>query len=633
MVDEPFDAEADIESPGSPGVGGIDWALLGASRKKANHFLDRQSRYLELQMEDLHEQRDLTLSHLKLRRISDWMRVGWQSLAAVVLIAIVTVIVIAIIHASQAHDLVIDPFTVPPDLASQGIGGEQAANAFSARLNQISTGSSFYAQQGETYREADSSSVRVVIPQTGVSIDELNQYLRSLLGHETHLSGQIVHQDKGLALFLREGISGMTVTEPDRDFGKLIQKGAEAVFAADRPLRYVEYLRLNNRVDEALSRVVFLAQSGPPEQRAIALDNWSVLLGSRGDFQGATAKLQASIALDPSNPLPFVYLGSLHLLQEQFALDHLETALRLWTPKRLEPLGPLQARGTVLELQGLVSGLKGDFAGAAAANRTERDFASYDGEDEGLPLEVVWDISAHDIPAARLAAAVQSNDPGLALWQEAHIAYVVGDWNRAALLSARANAASPQQLRLSQQGNGVYEDWAVALARLGNARDADARLAEIQLPDCDLCDIARGQVAAAEGDMQRANIFFRAVADRSPGVPYASVAWGEALLRHGDLDAAIAKLEASHRIGPRMPDALELWGEALIAENRSDLALTKFEEAAHYAPNWGRLHLKWGEALLWLGRTDEARRQFDLAAGLDLSPSDHAQLRAVRRRV
>jgi Flp pilus assembly protein TadD len=69
-----------------------------------------------------------------------------------------------------------------------------------------------------------------------------------------------------------------------------------------------------------------------------------------------------------------------------------------------------------------------------------------------------------------------------------------------------------------------------------------------------------------------------------------------------------------------------MWGEALIAKNRSDLALAKFAEADKYAPNWGRLHLKWGEALLWSGDKDGAQKQFAIAAKLDLSAADKAQL-------
>jgi Flp pilus assembly protein TadD len=73
-----------------------------------------------------------------------------------------------------------------------------------------------------------------------------------------------------------------------------------------------------------------------------------------------------------------------------------------------------------------------------------------------------------------------------------------------------------------------------------------------------------------------------------------------------------------------------MWGEALIAKNRSDLALAKFEEANRYAPNWGRLHLKWGEALWWAGRMDDAKKQFAIAATLDLTAPEKAELARLR---
>jgi Tfp pilus assembly protein PilF len=63
-----------------------------------------------------------------------------------------------------------------------------------------------------------------------------------------------------------------------------------------------------------------------------------------------------------------------------------------------------------------------------------------------------------------------------------------------------------------------------------------------------------------------------------------------------------------------------------MAKNRSDLALAKFTEAEKYASNWGRLHLKWGEALGYVGKPEEAKKQFALAAGLDLTPGEKAEL-------
>ncbi len=52
----------------------------------------------------------------------------------------------------------------------------------------------------------------------------------------------------------------------------------------------------------------------------------------------------------------------------------------------------------------------------------------------------------------------------------------------------------------------------------------------------------------------------------------------------------------------------------------------KFTEAEKCAPHWGHLHLKWGEAPSYAGKKDDAQKQFALAAGLDLSSADKAEL-------
>ena len=89
---------------------------------------------------------------------------------------------------------------------------------------------------------------------------------------------------------------------------------------------------------------------------------------------------------------------------------------------------------------------------------------------------------------------------------------------------------------------------------------------------------------------------------------------------------AIAKFNIAKQKGPHFAD---LWkvGAALMAKNQQ--ALGEFEEANKYAPNWGRLHLKWGEALSYAGKKDEAQKQYGLAAGLDLSSADKAELAKV----
>ena len=61
-------------------------------------------------------------------------------------------------------------------------------------------------------------------------------------------------------------------------------------------------------------------------------------------------------------------------------------------------------------------------------------------------------------------------------------------------------------------------------------------------------------------------------------------------------------------------------------------AVRKFETAVTLAPRWGRLHLKWGEALARLGKMNEARAKWTAAAGMDLTPSERAELATVSRK-
>jgi predicted Zn-dependent protease len=173
-------------------------------------------------------------------------------------------------------------------------------------------------------------------------------------------------------------------------------------------------------------------------------------------------------------------------------------------------------------------------------------------------------------------------------------------------------------------------DPAVALAEahMGNFADAEAPL-KFTPGDCYVCLRARAQVAALRKQDGRADYWFARATDAAPSMPFAEAEWGEVLLARGDADAAIEKFRLSNAKGPKFADPLEGWGEALMAKNQSHLALEKFAEADKYAPDWGRLHLKWGEALVYAGKKDEARAQFAVAAGLDLSAADKAELARV----
>ena len=86
------------------------------------------------------------------------------------------------------------------------------------------------------------------------------------------------------------------------------------------------------------------------------------------------------------------------------------------------------------------------------------------------------------------------------------------------------------------------------------------------------------------------------------------------------------------RYGPWFADLWQGWGEALLNNGDAAGAIAKFAEAQKTAPNWARLHLKWGEALARQGKTKEARAKWTAAAGMDLTPSERAELVEVSRK-
>jgi len=135
-----------------------------------------------------------------------------------------------------------------------------------------------------------------------------------------------------------------------------------------------------------------------------------------------------------------------------------------------------------------------------------------------------------------------------------------------------------------------------------------------------------GAIDGLEKNWNGSEYWYARATHDAPTPPLAWCDWGHMLLVKGDYGGAIAKLRIAHGKGPHYADPLEYWGEALIKQNRADLALEKFSQANMYAPHWGRLHLKWGEALFWLGKKDDARRQFAIAAGLDLTAAEKAEL-------
>ena len=617
----------------------VAFALLGAaSRDKADAFLARQSQLSELQMENLrlenrklHAEHAFELSHIRFRRFSDYAKFSLEAAGFLVVLLVVGGLITMVWSATQDHDLVVDAFSVPPDIALRGMTGAVLAGRVLDSFGDMERVTIATTQAANSYRTGGAQELRVEIPETGISIGELNRFMREWLGHETHVSGDLVHGAKGLSLTLRYGASpGSPATGNDID--ELIQKAAEHLFAASAPLRYGEYLMQHDRNAEALAAITPLTLIGSDKERALAYADWAQLLLMEGDYRGGLDKSREAFRLDPQNPTALGWLQAAegHLGHEEASRVEALADIPLWNGPDSGQFDPALVKG-------------GPHAFAAYADELNGDFPSAVNEYvQAANAEPGWDNSnyraidlaeSHDIFRARMLldtipAKTQDGKDNLSnVLVRYYIARERRDW-KGALAAGQAEAA----IDLIDGRRGTSRLYSLTAPRLAYAEAMDGQLSAARAvisktsPDCDDCMRVRARVAALSSDFAGMARLLASVANRSPHIPFAETDWGEMLMYKGDYGGAIAKFEIAHQTGPHFADPLEMWGEALMQENRSDLALAKFEEANKYAPNWGRLHFEWGRALFYAGKRDEAQKQFATAASLDLSPADRSSL-------
>ncbi len=628
-------------------------AQAEAYLKEQTSLARMQAARLAAEERTIDEQQRLELSHLRMRRFSDGSKMALEIAAGLFLLALVGGFGVMVGNAVNDRALVVDAFSVPPDMAARGLTGSVVASELLDSLSQMEARTEPTAQSEGTYRLDLADNVRIEIPETGgLSLSEIDRYLREKLGSETHVRGEIVRTPTGLTMFVRAGAApGIRADGSENDLASIIAKSAENLFAQSEPLRYCDYLTDNRQFNEAIRRLRPMTLTGTAFHRAEALTNWAEALDFSGHGREAWNVATEAVRLVPYASFAWAVISDAdnELGWEEDAYhserEMVRTAPQAWSPEDLRS----RAIGNYPKfIAARAFSHNGDFAASAAA--WAKFFA--DGADSGDPRGDVLDVLTEYVPmlakAHELTLARQSMETSSGYFEEskatnaaiqvrANYAQAIfdfysSDWAGVVENSRRVDAAE-------QAGNlntyaavwrkvNVWPLAAIALTRLGDVAGAEQIVAKTGT-DCDLCARARGWIAVAKGDWPVAEHWFGMVAARSPSVPFADTDWGEALLRNGDLDGAIAKFEQAHRIGPHFADPLEMWGEALIAKNHSHLAIAKFAEADKYAPNWGRLHLKWGEALFWLGDKAGAAKQFGIAMALGLTAAEKSQLSRV----
>jgi len=556
-------------------------------REEVAAFFQAQRRLIEAQAHHLHVQ--LRQPHLALLL---------ASLAA--LLAIVVAVGATVRDAMNDHGLVIERFTVPPDLAARGLTGEALAEDLLARIDTIRRQANRNSiTVSDDVRSGGADTLKVEIPQTGLSLDEVARFLRAQFGHARRLTGEVVGDGAGrVALDLHLSQSDPIRVEGAVDnLEPLLQQAAERAFASFDPINYVLYLRSLGRDEDALAaagRNVETARSPFDLSGAFSLE-----ANSTGDRRRALALARLAIAADPKQWGGWgeAAVASADLGHDEDALRYLAALLKVRTRDQLRNHRlsmPYIFRGARTRTDAAL----GDFQRYARDLAVEVPNDTNDSTDR-LLASAAGSAGQHDCGAVsralRLAQAVGTLSPAATALNQWRLALCLND-ARTALTAAQALVAAQQQALTKAPPNEASRVelrlrtadlplLAKARAMAGDIAGGEAMIAATPL-DCYLCVRVRGKVAALARDWPAADRWFAEAVRQGPSLPAAYAEWGEARLARGDLDGAIAKFSLAHVRGPRFADPLKGWGDALGRQGHWSEAVRRYDQALADAPAW-----------------------------------------------
>ncbi len=520
--------------------------------------------------------------------------------------------------ASQSDGLVVEPFSVPPQLAVQGRTGAVVASDLLDRLKQLdrSSGGALAVEVSDSW----SQTIGIEVPRTGISLDQVDRLLRRWLGRQTYISGQVIADPQGVELSVRSGTADVVrIRGPASELPALLDRAAEQVYATSRPTSYA--FLLVRRQDPARAVPLLedvLATTEIEGERTRANQILGNAYNLQGRFDAGAVQFRKALAMSTrafSGPA----LAQLAITERRNGRWEAGLAYERRVVIAYGSENSLARRQNVTRNQVKVLLGFGDYLGA------RREVAPLVGiqirgvlsSDRQRDLYASVLSGLHEYTAARAYAA---SVPPEQVWDAAAAAQ---DWSGVLEAIKVLRAARPPFAETPAARAATVR----ALAYLGRMEEAGALAATLP-EDCYPCQMARGEWASIAGDARTADVAFAAAIRLGPSLPFAEVRWGRAQLARGQSAAAIVNATAAVRKSPRFADSLELWAEALLAQGDARAAVRKFEAAAKFAPRWGRLHLKWGEALAKLGEADEARAKWRAAAGMDLNPADRAALTA-----
>ena len=583
--------------------------LSGADPEVARRtceFLTSQSRLLEVQAEHLVDEHALRMARLRnqlgdegVRGFGLRLRVGMQ----IFLILVCTVIGIGaalmLRDAIRSRSIVIDGFEVSPALAGQALNGRIVAAGLHDQLTRLQAATRTSVQKREI-ASAWSNDIAIDVPETGISLGELDRLLRTHFGHDQHISGSLVQTSAGgLNLTVRgAGVLPKTFAGQAGEIDDLLMRAAEYVYGEAQPGLFMHYLANDlGHYDEAIAFAQSHLATAGTDDKAMLLNYWANSIAGRSGYNVDPMALQLHREAARIKPDYWTAIGN--IANDLYTLGREEQAIQVMQ-QMVKTAGGRPGKAPESEYGALDSAVYNVQAARAAnlADLASMGGVSNVGYAEAALQIPIMDVQLHEIETARLRLTTTTWDLKSAAnkaqyyFTQALLAEELGDFPAAA--KAWDGYAEEYALPAVATANPPIMCWAApTYEKTGQAAKADAALAaplkEVGISTYVDCYRFKGDVLELRGDWAGAQVWYVRAVKLVPSSPAGYYSWGRALFKHGDLEHAAEKLQLAHQKGPTWADPLKAWGDVLLRQGNAKGALAKYEEALKYAPHWKQL--------------------------------------------
>ena len=565
-------------------------------------FLRDQSQLLRIQGRQLQDEHAHRLAQLRdqawdgrLRRASQRLRIVMQTFTALIATVVGVGLLVMVIDAFTSRTVVVNAFKAPSALAARGLTGDVVASGVLDGLQKLQAATRGASKSLDS-KSAWSSDVKIEVPETGVSIGEINRLLHERFGHDLHIDGELVQTDAGgLILTVRgDGVPAKGFQGAAGDLDKLTTQAAEYLYGRSQPYQFQNYLTGAGRYQDTLAFLPgAFARATSDAQRADLANGWGNAFLGLNKTVPAIEKYRLTMTLSPRESTVWWkawgnLIGGLQVAQGEEAAwresrAFVDAMARAPKASRPETRFLYNVGQDTWDLSLALTAALADSARNAGAGASSVI--------EGPTIADTYGLMHDPVHAARYIATSDPDDPGTKAEVPVLAGYAAVDRGDFAV----AVASLEGFWKAWRTDTNVQFTFTDTPCFLGLAYGMVGRLAEAEavfsrMGPLSRCAAYHGDVLEHAGDLAGAERVWAKSLESAPDLPMVWLHRGVSELNRGEVRRAEADFAAAHAKAPHFADPLKAWGDLLMHEGRVGDALARYDEALQYAPAWTALH-------------------------------------------